>query len=90
MTARTDKPLLRVDGLHVVFGTGTRARGAVHGIDLFVKPGEVVGIVGESGSGKSLTALAIMQLLPRGARVGSGAVFFDGTDLLKLSRRGGQ
>jgi oligopeptide/dipeptide ABC transporter ATP-binding protein len=84
-TARTDEPLLRVDGLHVVFGTGARTRSAVHGIDLSIKSGEVVGIVGESGSGKSLTALAIMQLLPRGAHIGSGAVFFDGVDLLKLS-----
>jgi oligopeptide/dipeptide ABC transporter ATP-binding protein len=84
-TSRIDEPLLRVDGLHVVFGTGTRTRSAVHGIDLFLKPGEVIGIVGESGSGKSLTALAIMQLLPHGARVSSGAVFFDGVDLLKLS-----
>ena len=83
----TVRPLLRVDGLHVVFGSGERARSAVHGVDLHIQPGEVVGLVGESGSGKSLTALAIMQLLPHEARASSGAVFFDGTDLLKLSRR---
>ena len=56
----TVRPLLRVDGLHVVFGSGERARSAVHGVDLHIQPGEVVGLVGESGSGKSLTALAIM------------------------------
>jgi oligopeptide/dipeptide ABC transporter ATP-binding protein len=81
------EPLLRVDGLHVTFGTGEGSRAAVHGVDIQIGRGEVVGLVGESGSGKSLTALAIMQLLPHGAQANSGAVFFDGIDLLKLSRR---
>src|SRR5258708_38091603 len=81
------EPLLRVDGLHVTFGTGEGGRTAVHGVDIQIGRGEVIGLVGESGSGKSLTALAIMQLLPHGAQANSGAVFFDGIDLLKLSRR---
>ncbi len=49
--------------------------------------GETLAIVGESGSGKSLTALALMQLLPRAARVTSGRIVFDDRDLLGLDAR---
>jgi oligopeptide/dipeptide ABC transporter ATP-binding protein len=77
-------PLLQVEGLHIAFGARSAWQEAVRGVDLVVRPGEVVGIVGESGSGKSLTALAIMGLLPRGARVTSGRIVFDGTDLAAL------
>ena len=49
----------------------------------------MLGIVGESGSGKSVTALAIMGLLPRPpARVLAGRIVFEGTELLGLSERG--
>ncbi len=48
--------------------------------------GEIFGLVGESGSGKSMTALALMQLLPHGARA-SGAARMAGTDLLGLAER---
>ncbi|WP_173931528.1 dipeptide ABC transporter ATP-binding protein [Chelativorans sp. Marseille-P2723] len=50
-------------------------------IELSIAPGEVMGIVGESGSGKSLTALAIMKLLPEGT-MARGRVTFDGIDIL--------
>ncbi len=53
----------------------------LHGIDLAIERGETVGLVGESGSGKSMTALAIMGLMPNGARV-NGALHFDSVDLL--------
>jgi len=54
------------------------------GIDLSIGAGEVMGLVGESGSGKSMTALTVMQLLPRSARTG-GRVVFDGTDILSAT-----
>jgi peptide/nickel transport system ATP-binding protein len=54
------------------------------GIDLSIDAGEVMGLVGESGSGKSMTALTVMQLLPRSARTG-GRVVFDGTDILSAT-----
>ena len=63
---------------------------AIHGtpilrdIALGIAPGEVFGLVGESGSGKSMTALALMGLLPQGARV-TGTARLDQTDLLSLS-----
>ncbi|MDO5641702.1 MAG: dipeptide ABC transporter ATP-binding protein [Paracoccus sp. (in: a-proteobacteria)] len=62
---------------------------AIHGrpvlsdLDLVLHPGRITGLVGESGSGKSMTALAIMGLLPHGARA-SGAVDLDGRNLLTL------
>ena len=57
---------------------------AVDKVSFTVRRGTVVGIVGESGSGKTMTANAVMRLLPRGARVSSGEVRFAGTSLLNL------
>jgi oligopeptide/dipeptide ABC transporter ATP-binding protein len=78
------EPLLRIEGLHVGFRTGTTFRNVVRGVDLRVDPGEVVGLVGESGSGKSITALAVMRLLPPGATITSGRVSFRDQDILGL------
>jgi oligopeptide/dipeptide ABC transporter ATP-binding protein len=81
------KPLLQIEGLHIAFKAGRQWRDVVRGVDLRLAPGEVVGLVGESGSGKSLTALSILQVLPPAARISSGRIVFDGTDLVGLSRR---
>ena len=81
--------LLSVDNLTVAFATGRGPVNAVESVTLSIAPGEVLGIVGESGSGKSVTALAIMGLLPRPpARVLAGRIVFEGTELLGLSERG--
>ena len=58
-------------------------RPVLRDVDLQLEPGRVLGLVGESGSGKSMTALAIMGLLPQGAEV-SGQVLLDGQNLLGL------
>ncbi|GAA2801461.1 ABC transporter ATP-binding protein [Kitasatospora paracochleata] len=71
--------LLEVSDLTVDFG----AVPAVRGVDLAVRRGETLGIVGESGSGKSVTALAVLGLLPRAAAVG-GSVRLDGRELVGL------
>jgi len=60
-------------------------RPLLDGVDLTVDRGEVVGLVGESGSGKSLTARAILGLLPAGAEVG-GSIEVDGLDVLAAGR----
>jgi peptide/nickel transport system permease protein len=95
----TGQPILAVERLRIGFGEaeeegesegGGKVDGGkvdiVDGISFEVRPGEVLGLVGESGCGKSLTALTVMGLQPRGARV-SGHVRFDQRELLSLPRR---
>ena len=55
------------------------------GISFDIRQGEIVGIVGESGSGKSMTALALMGLLPARAERSADRIWFDGQDLSRLS-----
>jgi oligopeptide transport system ATP-binding protein len=76
---------LQVEGLHVRLRTPAGPATVVDGIDYRVEPAEVFGIAGESGSGKTMSVLALMGLLPAGARVGGRAVF-EGRDLLRLPR----
>src|ERR687886_786634 len=86
-TTQHGEPLLSVDDLRVQFWTGSGTVYAVNGISFDVAPGETLGIVGESGCGKSVTALALLGLLPRAGRVRSGTARMDGRDLLKLKDR---
>ncbi|GAB3980668.1 dipeptide/oligopeptide/nickel ABC transporter permease/ATP-binding protein [Actinoallomurus acanthiterrae] len=79
------EPVLAVENLAIGFDDQHDGVDIVDGISFDVRPGEVLGLVGESGSGKSLTALTIMGLQPRGARV-RGQVRFDHKDLLALGR----
>ncbi len=77
-------PILEVDDLAVSFPhEGGRAR-VVDGIGLSIGTGEVVALVGESGCGKSMTALAILRLVPRPGRVERGSVRLEGRDVLSL------
>ncbi|ROR32004.1 ABC transporter ATP-binding protein [Inmirania thermothiophila] len=77
--------LLEVRGLAVRIGEGARAVRPVDGVDLAVRRGEVVALLGESGCGKSMTALALMRLLPEpGGRVVAGSVRLAGEELLTL------
>jgi peptide/nickel transport system ATP-binding protein len=80
--------LLSVRDLSVRFGLrGRRAVTAVDEVSFDIRPGQHVGLVGESGSGKSVTALAIMGLLPsRGVQVG-GTVDYGGRNLLTTKRQ---
>ncbi|RZF26776.1 ABC transporter ATP-binding protein [Paraburkholderia sp. UYCP14C] len=77
----TDTPLLELDHLRVAFGDTL----AVDDVTLAIARGERVALVGESGSGKSVTALSVLRLL-NDAQV-SGAIRFDGEDLLAKSER---
>ncbi|GAA6526338.1 dipeptide/oligopeptide/nickel ABC transporter permease/ATP-binding protein [Intrasporangium sp. DVR] len=77
------EPALVVTDLRIGFDGRHNGVDIVDGISFDVRPGEVLGLVGESGSGKSLTALAVMGLEPKGARL-SGSIHFNGTDLIRL------
>ena len=82
----TAKALIEIEGLRVSFhGDDGRTTHAVDGIDLSLAHGATLGLVGESGCGKSVTSLAIMGLLPKHSAEVSGAIRFDGFDLLKVS-----
>ncbi|MFF8229994.1 dipeptide/oligopeptide/nickel ABC transporter permease/ATP-binding protein [Streptomyces caelestis] len=78
---RDGQPVLSVENLAIGFDQRHGGVDIVDGVSFEVHPGEVLGLVGESGCGKSLTALAIMGLAPKGARV-KGQVRFGGRDLL--------
>ncbi len=83
-------PLLEVVDLEIRFPGATgeaRSHDVVRGVSLAVDRRELVGLVGESGSGKSLTALAILGLVPPPGRVSGGKVLFDGRNLLALGER---
>jgi peptide/nickel transport system ATP-binding protein len=74
-------PLLEVAGLSVTIGTPAGPLAAVRSISFDIRRGETVCLVGESGCGKSMTALAIMGLLPRAARRSADRLMFAGQNL---------
>ena len=78
-------PLLAVKDLHVEIDTSRGLLKAIRGISLEVDAGDSVGIVGESGSGKSITLKAILDLLPKNARVTSGEIYLQGKNVRNLS-----
>jgi peptide/nickel transport system ATP-binding protein len=79
--AALDAALLDVSGLTIRLPTGAPL---VQDLSLRVGRGETLALVGESGCGKSMTALAVMGLLPPGVAIGAGRIRFEGTDLAGL------
>jgi len=75
--------MLDIESLQVSL-PGPRGRAlALRGVDLSLRRGETLGLIGESGCGKSMTALAVMGLLPQGAQLG-GSIRFEGQELVGL------
>ena len=75
--------LLSVRDLRVWLDTARGPLSIVDGVSFDIAPGQVFGLAGESGSGKTITALALLGLLPPGARAGGSAIL-DGRDLLAM------
>lgn len=72
----TESVLLELDNIHLGFGRADTVRPVLEGLSLSVRAGEIMGLVGESGSGKSMTALTVMGLLPAGAQLWQGNVWW--------------
>ncbi|MFG3246642.1 dipeptide/oligopeptide/nickel ABC transporter permease/ATP-binding protein [Streptomyces sp. NPDC048187] len=80
--------LLSVRGLRVAYTLVDGSdREVVHGIDLDVRQGEIVGLVGESGSGKTQTAFSVLGLLPEGGRLSAGSIHLAGQEVAGLPER---
>ena len=76
--------ILTLDGLTVALPKGADRAHAMQDVSLELKAGEIVCVVGESGSGKSMTANAIMRLLPTGVAIERGRVLFEGRDIAAI------
>ena len=70
--------LLSIKNLSIGINGINECSDVVNGISFGIKNGEIMGIVGESGCGKSMTALAIMGLLPKNAMIRDGSILFNG------------
>ncbi|MGF7160599.1 peptide/nickel transport system ATP-binding protein [Rhodoligotrophos appendicifer] len=77
-------PIIVIRGLRIEAGGDGAWEEIVHGIDLELHPGEVLGLIGESGAGKSTIGLAAMGYARSGVRICGGEIVFDGRDLLKV------
>ena len=79
----TDTPLLQVSGLRVAFQSRRGQATVLNGVDFDLRAGETLCVVGESGCGKSMTALALLRLIPSPpGRITGGQVRFQGEDLV--------
>ena len=80
----TDHTLLAIENLAISLPSGADRAFAVEGVSFNVNRNEIVCLVGESGSGKSMTAHAILRLLPDRTGIAQGSVKFDGQDVAKI------
>lgn len=83
MSHRT--PLLNVKDLSISFDTDAGSLQALFDVSFSLQQGETLCLVGESGCGKSMTALAVMGLLPENGYYSGGSLYFEGNDIRKLT-----
>ena len=81
MNARLQVPALEVEALSLEFRSRGRVAEVLSQVSFALHAGETLCLVGESGCGKSMTALAIMRLIPALGRIGAGRVRLSGADL---------
>ena len=77
--------LLKIKNLVIEGFTNEKWVEIVHGIDLTLERGEVLGLIGESGAGKSTIGMASMGYTRQGCRIASGSIVFDGTELVEAT-----
>jgi oligopeptide/dipeptide ABC transporter ATP-binding protein len=82
-----NQPLLALEGLTVEFPSAGGPLRAVDDVTFHVDRGETLGLVGESGSGKSMSALAVIGLVPPPGRIVEGSIRFDGAELRAMRER---
>lgn len=76
--------ILEVKNLNLGFETEAGFKQALYNVSFSLEKGKIHSLVGESGCGKTITAMSILKLLPKTARITSGEIIFNGQDLLKL------
>jgi peptide/nickel transport system ATP-binding protein len=81
----SNQPLLSIEDLVIHFHLYEGRARVINGVNLSLQRGESVALVGETGCGKSVTAKAVLGLLPGNAEVVSGRIIFEGRDLLRLA-----
>jgi len=79
--------ILEMTNLRIEGRTGEAWQEIVHGLDLVLRKGEILGLIGESGAGKSTIGLAAMGYARDGCRIAGGTILFDGIDLTRASER---
>lgn len=79
--------ILEVKELTTVFKTSEGIKEVVKKIDFEVKKGKITCIVGQSGSGKSMTAMSIIQILPKSGYISGGSILFKGQNLIEMTDR---
>lgn len=77
--------LLDVENLNLGFNCENGFKQALYNVSFSLNNGEMLALVGESGCGKTISAMSILQLLPKNAGITSGVITFENQDLLKLS-----
>ena len=83
--SRKGEVILTMKGLRIEGQADETWHEIVHGVDVVLRRGEVLGLIGESGAGKSTIGLAAMGFARDGCRISGGTVMFDGVDLTKAS-----
>ena len=78
------EPVIKIDKLSITLPEGADRPFAVERVNFTLRPGEILCVVGESGSGKSISANALMGLLPEAVRVAEGRILLEGENLLSM------